>query len=543
MCDIFISYSHQDVALAEGIEEYLKSKGLDTWRDVRLAPGVKFEGEIKEHLESARICLFLMSQASLSSEYCQNEIGYADANEIHIFPVRLDECVPKGFLASRSYIDFSGGFEEPSWINFRLSLFDLYWQLREQLVEVLQDELRPSLQDFYSRLLSQHERGGQPNIGRISVLKAYFEEAPSYTRLAFASTPLQISKLEASQACRAILDYLDQRNPCKALFYAPQCGNYLPAWAVSVDSAAQANSTQEFSLMPDVLIPFSRNDRRAAFYSPGRILRDGDVIEAEPLLPTVIDDDSNAPETPYVLPKRVIYREIEPDDAAQVPWLVDWAANRSYLYVLSRGIYRLANVFSARHGTRVAITKYLGPEAARMRLDGNGDPGPSPLHQSNILEMMYFGCAGRTMEFLLFNDQSSIAIVRRIRAAVYKVTSRPLEPPPGSGATLAEYRFEVTLNPDSEEVVVTNRQFKYSPGDIDKFSIEFHSSEAGYDYDVSLKIDWVDVRSGVTQAIETPKERVEFPNYDWPKLRFRYRAIVPVRRVFRWLFKGRRRER
>src|SRR5579872_2350818 len=68
MCDIFISYSHQDVALAEQLEEYLKSQGLDTWRDVRLAPGVKFEGEIKEHLESARICLFLMSQASLSSE-------------------------------------------------------------------------------------------------------------------------------------------------------------------------------------------------------------------------------------------------------------------------------------------------------------------------------------------------------------------------------------------------------------------------------------------------------------------------------------------
>jgi len=129
--------------------------------------------------------------------------------------------------------------------------------------------------------------------------------------------------------------------------------------------------------------------------------------------------------------------------------------------------------------------------------------------------MMYFGCAGEKMEFLLFNDQNSIAIVRRIRAVVYNVTPRPLKRPPSLGAALAEYQFEVTLNPDSNEVVVTSRQFKYSPGDIDKFSIEFHSSEAGYDYDVTLKIDWVDVRSGVTQTIETPKERVEFPNYDW----------------------------
>jgi hypothetical protein len=460
-----------------------------------------------------------MSQASLSSEYCQNEIGYADANEVHILPVRLNDCSPKGFLASRSYIDFSGGFEDHGWGSSKPSLFDLYRKLREQIVEIHQDQLRPSLQDFYSRLLFQHERGGQPDIGRLRVLNAYYKDMPSnedfasYKRLAFAATTLQISSLEVTQTCRAILDYLSQRNPCKALFHSRECDNYVPAWAVSVNLVAKEAFNQEFSLIPDALIPFSPDDVRAAFYSRGRILRDGDVIEAELLLPTVSDDDSRVPETPYVLPKRVIYREIDTDGAVQVPWLSIQDATPRYFYVLSRGIYRLAKVFSAHHGMRVALTKYLGPEAARLRLDGNGDHSPSPLYQSNILEMMYLGCADRTMEFLLFNDQDSIAIVRRILAVVYNVTPRPPEEP-RVGAMLPEYRFDVTLNPDSVEVIVTNQQFKYSSGDIDKFSIEFHSSKVGYDYDVSLKIDWVDVRSGVMQTIETPRERVVFPNYD-----------------------------
>jgi hypothetical protein len=166
MIDVFISYSHEDIAVAERIDNYLSShrsgyygttQEISVWRDTRLTPGVKFEGEIQENLEAARLCLFLMSQASLDSEYCQNEVGFAEANETPIVPVRLDVCQPKGFLATRSYIDFSSGFEDHR-NESTPSLFDLYWTLREQLIELRQDDIRPSLVEFYERLSAHHRQ-------------------------------------------------------------------------------------------------------------------------------------------------------------------------------------------------------------------------------------------------------------------------------------------------------------------------------------------------------------------------------------------------
>jgi len=269
----------------------------------------------------------------------------------------------------------------------------------------------------------------------------------------------------------------------------------------------------EFPLIPDALIPFSVADQ---------LLWNRNVIEVMPLLPIVADDDSieamlcvpYVPQTPYSLPKRVIYKRIDEEDAANVPWMHQERTHPNYLYIVSRGIYRIANEFSARRGMRsIALTKYFGLEAARARLEGDSSHGNSSLHTSNILELTYLGCFKRNMEFLLYNNRDSIAIVRKLRIVVHTITLRPIEVVRSIPveAMLSEYRFEVTLSPEATEVVVTDQQFKYSPGDVDKFSIEFRSSEAGYDYELSLKIDWLDVRSGITRTLETPKERIEFP--------------------------------
>src|SRR6185312_4226713 len=83
----------------------IAARGLTVWRDERMSPGVKFEGEIQKQLRNSKVCLFLLSKSFLASEYCQNEVGYAEAHGNTFLPCRLDDCKPAGFLASRNYLN------------------------------------------------------------------------------------------------------------------------------------------------------------------------------------------------------------------------------------------------------------------------------------------------------------------------------------------------------------------------------------------------------------------------------------------------------
>jgi hypothetical protein len=187
--------------------------------------------------------------------------------------------------------------------------------------------------------------------------------------------------------------------------------------------------------------------------------------------------------------------------------------------VPSRGIYRIANATRTQGRTRLLLTKYLPVEVARSRLHAGAGP-MEPRAVSGVLRLMYLGYSpkyarGGEMSFLLFNDREGIAIVSRLHVLVHSVRRRPSQPPPGVGAPLVEYRFTVVLEPSAKDVSVTTQQFKYSPGDIDKFTIELESPVEGYDYTISVAVEWFDVRSGKPMTLETPREVVEFPLYEW----------------------------
>ena len=87
MSNIFISYSRNDLDIAEKIVSVLAESKLDTWIDWKSIPkGEKFEHEIYQGIEGATVFLFLISPNSVQSEWCQKEISHALQNKKRIIP-------------------------------------------------------------------------------------------------------------------------------------------------------------------------------------------------------------------------------------------------------------------------------------------------------------------------------------------------------------------------------------------------------------------------------------------------------------------------
>lgn len=96
--ELFYSYSHRDEGLRDELETHLamlKNEGIiQGWHDRRINAGQEWDGEIDEHLNSARVILLLASPNFLASRYCYDiEVKRAmerhEAGEARVIPVIL----------------------------------------------------------------------------------------------------------------------------------------------------------------------------------------------------------------------------------------------------------------------------------------------------------------------------------------------------------------------------------------------------------------------------------------------------------------------
>jgi hypothetical protein len=486
VADVFISYSHEDSAVAERIDsEIRRDTALSVWRDVRVAVGTRFEGTIQEELRRARVCLVLMSRASLASEYCQNEVGFAEASGMPILPVRLDDCSPSGFLATRSYIDFSRsqGFAASDSCPHRLT--DV---LREAVAARMQNDLRRDYIEIYRYLLSRI--GGER---AMRVFAATVARPPQFAgRDPCAAKKQLVGRRTARKFCEDTIGFLERGGVCHDLLPVQTYIEYLPAWlfrGVDLDR----KSGPRFSLLPDVILVCP------AFF------HDDAVIDASAVVPVARDSDTPS-HREIQLPVDIEYRSVR----------LDLDCEDLHAFVLSKGIYRVGQV-RGQHFFRLTLTNYLSIQSARLRLfTGNRDVD-SCLPAADTLQLTYlrFSRDG-SVELLLFNDQKGIAVVSSIDVVVHEVT--PILTPTHwltrcPGAPLREYRYTVKLKPAVGRVSVTSDQFKYGPGDVDHFKIDLGSDPHGYHYTFNIEVSWYDVRNGVMHILATPHETVAFPLY------------------------------
>jgi len=77
MTDLFISYAHEDRAVARQIADELTARGIDVWWDENLRAGDEWKHEISTTLDTVPLVVALWSPSSVSSEWVGLEAGYA----------------------------------------------------------------------------------------------------------------------------------------------------------------------------------------------------------------------------------------------------------------------------------------------------------------------------------------------------------------------------------------------------------------------------------------------------------------------------------
>jgi len=95
MSDVFISYSRKDIAFARLLQESLKQSQVDTWIDwERIPVGEKWWNEICEAIQNANVFMFIISNNSIGSNVCKDEINQALKNNKRIIPIIVDDLKP-----------------------------------------------------------------------------------------------------------------------------------------------------------------------------------------------------------------------------------------------------------------------------------------------------------------------------------------------------------------------------------------------------------------------------------------------------------------
>lgn len=95
---IFISYSHEDAALAETAAEALAAMGLAPVWDKHIRPGAPFTEAIKGFIHHAHIFMPIITEHASRRPWVHQETGYAMALNIPILPIAVDS-VPGEMVA------------------------------------------------------------------------------------------------------------------------------------------------------------------------------------------------------------------------------------------------------------------------------------------------------------------------------------------------------------------------------------------------------------------------------------------------------------
>src|SRR3954451_19927567 len=115
MAHVFISYSRRDSQFVGGLAAGLRARGKDVWIDIEgIRDAEIFPVALQEAIESSDGFVFVISPASVSSEYCMREVGNAVEYGKRIVPVDwqqvADDEVPEP-VRVRNWIPVTDGLE------------------------------------------------------------------------------------------------------------------------------------------------------------------------------------------------------------------------------------------------------------------------------------------------------------------------------------------------------------------------------------------------------------------------------------------------
>jgi len=86
---IFLSYSHQDLRIAQAVHSILKNNGLRPMWDEQFLYGSGFHNQIKKYIAHAHAFLPILTHSSNKRNWVHQEIGYALALNVPVLPLAI----------------------------------------------------------------------------------------------------------------------------------------------------------------------------------------------------------------------------------------------------------------------------------------------------------------------------------------------------------------------------------------------------------------------------------------------------------------------
>ncbi len=115
---IFISYSHENKDFVDQLAEQLVVHNVNVWLDRwELNIGDSILAKVQEAVDGASALLVILSKASVSSDWCKNEINAGllrelEEKQVLVMPVMLEDCEAPIFVRGKLYADFRKSFDD-----------------------------------------------------------------------------------------------------------------------------------------------------------------------------------------------------------------------------------------------------------------------------------------------------------------------------------------------------------------------------------------------------------------------------------------------
>lgn len=110
---VFLSYAREDASDAAAIAQTLREYGIDVWStDSEIATGEFLFPHILNELKNQDVFVFLLSPASISSPWVENQLdAILERRGVEIIPALLKPCPVPRALADRTIVDLSSGVQ------------------------------------------------------------------------------------------------------------------------------------------------------------------------------------------------------------------------------------------------------------------------------------------------------------------------------------------------------------------------------------------------------------------------------------------------
>ena len=117
---------------------------------------------------------------------------------------------------------------------------------------------------------------------------------------------------------------------------------------------------------------------------------------------------------------------------------------------------------------------------------------------------------GKLFVFSLSNPSNRLAIIKSIYLDVLEVVKDKVAGPEGQAQ---KYEYELRLDPHDRGEKIIATDFKYGPGEVDKFYIDIKTSKYGYDYFFRFVVDWYNSEDGIKRKLTSKILFADFSNY------------------------------